>query len=273
MAQLDRLPDELRRVGVPFTEHPGWHTRGRAVLRARGLVCHHTAGAKTGDLPSLRILIDGRPDVPGPLCNVALGRETVRIIAAGTANHAGAGGWRGLVGNSSVVGIEGESTGTGDWTPFQRWAYPRVSLAIARACGFGAEMVCDHREWTSRKIDPVGFGRGELRQSVARLMAGVPEPIPPKPKEDTVVATVSWGPERLDIFVRGTNDALWHRWREAGVWSEWESLGGKVLSVAASSPAPGRLDVVAKGTNGAVWHKGWDGAWSAWHSLGGQVGG
>ncbi len=165
---------------MPFTEHPGWRTRGRGVLRARGLTEHHTAGAKVGDLPSLGVLLNGRPGIPGPLCNVALGRATVRIIAAGTANHAGRGTWRGLAGNSSVVGIEGESTGTGDWTPFQRWAYPLVSLAIARACGFAAEMIHDHREWTTRKIDPVGFGRGELRQTVTRLIAHI-EPVPPPP--------------------------------------------------------------------------------------------
>ena len=36
---------------------------------------------------------------------------------------------------------------------------------------------------------------------------------------------VSWGPGRLDIFARGTDNTLWHRASNSGTWSAWESLG------------------------------------------------
>jgi hypothetical protein len=35
----------------------------------------------------------------------------------------------------------------------------------------------------------------------------------------------SWAPGRLDVFVRGRDNALWHKWFDRG-WSHWESLGG-----------------------------------------------
>ena len=37
----------------------------------------------------------------------------------------------------------------------------------------------------------------------------------------------SWAGERLDTFVKGSNNALWHKWF-AGGWSGWESLGGGI---------------------------------------------
>jgi Repeat of unknown function (DUF346) len=81
----------------------------------------------------------------------------------------------------------------------------------------------------------------------------------------------SWGPGRLDVFVRGTDDALWHKWYEDG-WSGWESLGGVITSdPAAVSWGPGRIDVFVRGTDDALWHKWYDGSWSGWESLGGVI--
>ena len=43
-------------------------------------------------------------------------------------------------------------------------------------------------------------------------------------------AVVSWEPNRIDIFVRGADNALWHKfWGNEG-WSGWESLGGVLTS-------------------------------------------
>jgi hypothetical protein len=81
----------------------------------------------------------------------------------------------------------------------------------------------------------------------------------------------SWDSDRLDLFVRGTDSALWHRWYDGG-WSGWESLGGVLTSSpAAVSWAAGRIDVVARGTDAALWHKWYDGGWSDWESLGGVL--
>jgi peroxiredoxin len=85
-------------------------------------------------------------------------------------------------------------------------------------------------------------------------------------------AACSWGSGRADIFVQGTDGALWHKGYD-GTWSGWQSLGGKLTSApAATSPGNNLIDVFVRGTDGAVWYKDWDGtSWSGWQSLGGQI--
>ena len=73
------------------------------------------------------------------------------------------------------------------------------------------------------------------------------------------------------MFVRGTDNALWHRWFD-GNWSGWESLGGVLMSdPAAVSWGPNRIDVFVRGTDNALWHRWFDGDWSGWESLGGVL--
>jgi hypothetical protein len=87
-------------------------------------------------------------------------------------------------------------------------------------------------------------------------------------------AICSWGPGRLDVFARGEDFALWHKYsQDLQSWSEWESLGGGLASPpAAVSWSEGRIDVFVRGTDRALWHK-WfgDGNWSGWESLGGAL--
>jgi peptidoglycan hydrolase-like protein with peptidoglycan-binding domain len=65
----------------------------------------------------------------------------------------------------------------------------------------------------------------------------------------------SWASGRLDVFVRGTDNALWHKWFSGG-WSGWESLGGVITSDPdAVSWGPNRIDAFARGTDNALWHK------------------
>jgi uncharacterized protein YvpB len=82
----------------------------------------------------------------------------------------------------------------------------------------------------------------------------------------------SWGPGRQDVFVAGTDSALWHRWFD-GSWSEWESLGGQLTSApTVVAWDTGRLDVVARGADNAAWHRWFDGGrWGGWESLGGNL--
>ena len=74
-----------------------------------------------------------------------------------------------------------------------------------------------------------------------------------------------------DVFVRGTDNALWHRSWNGTSWSAWDSLGGILTSnPSAVSQGPGRLDVFVRGTDNAIWHRAWNGtAWSSWDSVGG----
>lgn len=173
------IAQRAREFGLEVVEADGWLARGSASFTPKGVVCHHTAGPAAGDMPSLRILVNGRQGVPGPLCNVGLARSgTVYVVAAGRANHAGTGEWKNLVGNSTVLGIEAENTGRGEpWPTAQFDAY--VALAAALTSGIGADpgMVCAHREWTTRKIDPQAIEMDDFRARVGHRLDG-PQPEP-----------------------------------------------------------------------------------------------
>jgi hypothetical protein len=169
------LADRLRAAGLTVVEVAGWRERGSASYTPRGAVHHHTAGARRGNIPSLNVLIYGRADLPGPLCNVAQARDnSVYVIASGRANHAGAGGWRGLSGNSSVMGLEVENTGTEPWRPDQVETSARIHAALARG-RYQASMVCQHREWAPRrKVDAHSIDGATFRARVAQLMGAAP---------------------------------------------------------------------------------------------------
>ena len=84
-------------------------------------------------------------------------------------------------------------------------------------------------------------------------------------------AAVSWGPNRIDVFVRGTDDHLGHLWWDGTAWQGWQDLGGPIKSApAVASWAANRLDVFAAGADGELAHKWWDGStWHGWQNLGG----
>ena len=78
-------------------------------------------------------------------------------------------------------------------------------------------------------------------------------------------AVCSWAPGRLDVFVRGGDGALYHKFFEGGIWWEWENLGGFIQ--AGSDPAVaswgyGRIDVFVRGSDNYMYHKYYDGGWS-----------
>lgn len=144
----------------------------------RGVMCHHTAGPATGNMPSLRLLIDGTPSLPGPLSQLGLGRDgTVYVIAAGRCNHAGGGNWQGITtGNSSFIGIEAENTGksTDPWPEIQMDAYRRTVAALLSHIGADPLMCCGHKEYRlpqGQKIDPT-FDMAAFRRDVGAIMAG-----------------------------------------------------------------------------------------------------
>jgi hypothetical protein len=180
------LADRMRRTGLQVIEVAGWRDRGSPTFNPRGSVCHHTAGARSGVMPSLNILINGRPDLPGPLCNVGLGRDlAVRVIAAGRANHAGSGGWAGLAGNSSVWGLEVEHVGTNaEPVTAELWdAMVRIHAELARG-NYPASMVCQHKEWApNRKVDFFAVNGDSFRAGVAQHLSDATPP-PPVQEDD-----------------------------------------------------------------------------------------
>jgi len=78
---------------------------------------------------------------------------------------------------------------------------------------------------------------------------------------------VAWGADRLDVFVLGTDRALYHKWWGGADWgpsvTDYEYMGGVCTSVPqAVAWGANRLDVFVTGTDSALYHKWWDG--NAW---------
>src|SRR5215210_1901272 len=174
------LADVLKNANLKVAPVPGWQDRGRGdVGETLGVLCHHTAGSRVGNMPSLNTLINGRPDLRGPLSQLGLGRDgTYYVIAAGRCNHAGKGIWKGLVnGNSNFIGIEAENTGSSNdfpWPAVQLDAYHRGAAAILKHIGRGAEFCAGHKEFAlpkGRKPD-VSFDMVAFRSSVAAILNG-----------------------------------------------------------------------------------------------------
>jgi hypothetical protein len=110
---LTGLADILKGAGLKVVEVASWKTRGHGVMSSvKGILCHHTAGPKTGDYPSLAIVRDSRPDLKGPIAQLGLSRTgTWYILAAGKSWHAGSTKDDSIFGNSNTIGIEAEGVG------------------------------------------------------------------------------------------------------------------------------------------------------------------
>ena len=80
----------------------------------------------------------------------------------------------------------------------------------------------------------------------------------------------------LDVFVVGTDNALWHKhYQSTSGWGNWESLGGYLTSdPAAVSRSAGKITVFVRGSSGSLWSMSTtDGGatWSGWNEIGGQL--
>ena len=63
---------------------------------------------------------------------------------------------------------------------------------------------------------------------------------------------VAWGPNRLDVFVIGTDSALYHKWWNGSAWGPsltgYENMGGVIVGhPEVVSWGPNRLDVFVVG--------------------------
>jgi len=181
---LTWLPEVLRAAGLKVALVDGWENRGNGDIgEIQGVICHHTAGPRTGNMPSLRTVTNGRPDLPGPLSQLGLGRDgTFYVIAGGRCSHAGKGDWQGIkAGNSHLIGIEAENTGLSNdfpWPQVQLDAYQRGVAAILKHIGHGAGNCCGHREYalpSGRKTDPT-FDMEFFRSVVTSILNGTAPP-------------------------------------------------------------------------------------------------
>jgi len=222
---LTWLPDVLLNADLKVAEQPGWKTRGHGdVATIKGVICHHTAGAKSGNMPSLGVVTNGRPGLSGPLAQLCLGRDgTYFVVAAGRCFHAGRGDWQGInTGNSSFIGIEAENTGLGNdpWPEVQLDAYRRGVAAILKKIRANAIMCAGHKEYAlphGRKNDPT-FEMVPFRQQVSAIMAGTapaPSIIPavdaenrPTLRRGATGALVEEVQRKIGIAVTGMFDGL-----------------------------------------------------------------
>lgn len=186
---LTWLPAVLRNAGLRVAEEESWASRGHGdVDKVLGVMCHHTVGPRSGNMPSFNTLISGRSDLPGPLSQLGLGRDgTYYVIAAGKCYHAGNGNWRGLTnGNGNFISIEAENTGGADdfpWPQEQMLAYHRGVAAILEHISQTVDFCVGHKEYAlpvGRKPDP-SFDMDAFRLSVAAIMNGAVPPLDPIP--------------------------------------------------------------------------------------------
>lgn len=192
------LPQAMQETGLPVYVVPGWENLGKDTFAPRGGVVHHDGyppSVRTSN--ALALLSRGRSDLAGPLCHIWLdddnegtteaGDPCIYVVASGRANHAGAGGWNGLSGNTMVWGIEARNSGgPGDpWSPRMLDAYHRVVAALCHYAGHGPEMVAGHKEWAPRrKVDPQIIDMNEFRRNVKGILGnvgGAPSPVLPPP--------------------------------------------------------------------------------------------
>jgi hypothetical protein len=117
-----------------------------------------------------------------------------------------------------------------------------------------------HVYWSFENIPDPWTGYTDLGQPPSGSVVGDP-------------TIASWGPGRLDVFARGSDDRLWQTYSEDGgaTWIPWLKPFGddNVLRSGpeASTRGPGRLNVYHVGTDGSIYERfyeaadGWNGGW------------
>jgi hypothetical protein len=73
----------------------------------------------------------------------------------------------------------------------------------------------------------------------------------------------SWGPDRLDLFRKGDDNALEHRSWDGKNWTDWATIGSGITDTpSAVSWGRNRIDVLALGID-AVSSSAWPYPWTA----------
>ena len=199
------LPARLRAAGLTVVEVDGWRDRGRPASTGGfdpvGVLAHHTATSRASrDVDVVRLLVNGRSDLPGPLCQLGLDRDgVVHVIASGRANHAGKAKASGTVaagdGNELYIGIEAFNDGRGEpWPKVQYDAYVLLCATLCReVTGNSVNTVRGHKETSvTGKIDPT-FDMSEFRNRVAAAKVATTREPAPTPAERKAAARKAKG--------------------------------------------------------------------------------
>jgi hypothetical protein len=194
---LTDLADVLRSAGLTVVEEPGWKTRGHGpMVDVRTIICHHTGGTK-----DLRVIIDGRPGLGGPLAQCWLARDGVwHIVAAGLCWHAGVSRDPSYT-NSHAIGIEAEATGVDPWPQVQYDSYVQGAAALMRHYGVPLDHVLGHKETCApvgRKTDP-NFDMDAFRSRATAVTQGDDMPTVQEIVDAVLAAPVQVGNDRWSL--------------------------------------------------------------------------
>ena len=184
-----RLLRAVKASGLPYTEVSGWKSRGRRAMgHIATITAHHTATPRSfkrsSDYPTMNVVKNGRPGLPGPLAQLGLGRSgRVYLIAAGVANHAGRSRATSMT-NPHAIGIEAEGA-MEPWPRQQYDAYVRLVRALLDEFDLPVSRALRHAETCSppgRKPD-ASFSGPAFRRAVANLSLKKSPTPAPEPKE------------------------------------------------------------------------------------------
>ena len=175
-ALASRLERAVKNAGVKYKKVSGWASRGHGTMGSiQSVICHHTAGPKSGNSPSLNVVAYGRPGLSGPLAQLFLARDgTVYLVAAGVSYHAGRVS-SSRYANSHAIGIEAEATGLDSWPAHQINEYAKLCKALIKEFGLSTSRVRGHKEVAvprGRKPDP-NFNMSQFRKKVGGAKGGV----------------------------------------------------------------------------------------------------
>ena len=167
-AEMKEIAALMRDSRLTVLASSGWESRGlSSSVNYWAVIAHHTAA--TTDIDN--ILINGRSDLAGPLCNWALhDNGDWVLIASGRANHAG----EGTIPSSEAYGVE--ATGPHGYpntygpAAFHNYEeYEVGSACMLAVMGANIGDLFGHKETArplGRKIDPY-FDMDPFRKSVA----------------------------------------------------------------------------------------------------------
>jgi hypothetical protein len=198
------MADEYRKAGLKVVEVSGWKNRGRPASTGnfdpRGAETNHHTGTQTSasrKMPTLRTLIEGRPDLPGPLSQKGIGYDgTVYVIAAGRSNHAGKVGKRGVTGmplgadgNAIALGNEVDTNGTQTLPKAQRDALAKVNAVDLLHFKRGTSYLHRHQDISGTgKWDIGNLTTAQVRADATSAIKTLTTPPAPKPE----VPAMTW---------------------------------------------------------------------------------
>jgi hypothetical protein len=244
---------------------------------------------------------DGSGCASGAYCTSACTCQPVSPFPEGTFTRTPSGSIYVTAGRSPVHISSCEPWGTFRGCPSASWNAPQDFVdalqrlypvptdgtRVRRPDGLVFEMHCGRADYAYSCVDAGGCAGAIDLDSAAidRLMTGRgcndPDawPLDWIRFGDSHVAdapgAASWGPNRLDLFARGNDNGVYHKWYAGQDWSAWEKFDGLIGSQpAVASWGPDRLDVFAKGAlDNNMYHKWYDeaGGWRPWENMGGQI--